>query len=219
MSYPEFDPEWAASNTYDDGVTPNKIRPDPSLRQYGYGQNAEPTAQELNWQLNNLYEQIQELKSISGVGYQVPINQIVMIANDSRNPALIYGYGQWTPYASGRVVIGAGTSTDANGFQQTFAPASTGGTSQNTLSNSQLPTHVHNYRDSYMLENFSSLGSVPSTNKERIGFVNGGMGQEGNDKDNDTLVFTNNTTEPVGGNQPINNLPPYIVCNMWVRIA
>ena len=219
MAFPTFNPEWATSNTYSDGVTPNKVRPDVSLRQFGYDQTAAPTAQELNWQLNNLFQQIQELKTLSSSAFQTPVNELKYIVGDARNPATIYGYGQWVPYANGRVVIGAGTSTDANGLLQSFAAGSTGGTSQNTLSTSQMPEHSHQYRDSYMLEKSSELASVPASNKQLVGLINGGAGNGDLDFDNNTLVFNNSNTQPVGGNQPINNLPPYIVCHIWLRIA
>ena len=46
-----------------------KYVPSPDLRTKGYLPDAEPTAQELNWQLNNLYLQIEELKAVAGRCY------------------------------------------------------------------------------------------------------------------------------------------------------
>lgn len=218
MAYPDFDPLWAVEDTYTDG-TPTKIRPSEDLRNQGYLPDAEPTAQELNWQLNNLYEQVKELKSLSSAASQTPINQLIHVVNDSRNPNVIYGYGQWVPFAAGRMIIGAGSSTDTNSTQRTFAAGSTGGTYQETISQSQLPEHQHGYKDRYHFENGNQLGSVPTSNKENAGFVNGGIGTDGSDRDNNTFLFVRDTTDPVGNNQPVNNLPPYITCHIWLRVA
>ena len=219
MAFPTNAPEWAIDNTYTDG-SPNKIRPSADLRAKGYLPDAEPTAQELNWQLNNLYLQIEELKSVAaGAIAQTPVNQLIHIVGDNRNPNVIYGYGSWVPYASGRMIVGAGTSTDANGNQRSFSAGSTGGTYQESISQSQLPAHQHGYKDRYHFEISSSMSSVPSANKETVGFINGGLGTNGSDNDNNTFVFVNDVTEPVGGNQPVNNLSPYITCFIWLRVA
>jgi microcystin-dependent protein len=219
MAYPDFDPLWATNDTYLDGVTPNKIRPDESLRDYGYLPDAEPTAQELNWQLNNLHLQIAELKTIALGAYETPVNELKYIVGDSRNPTVIYGYGTWIPYASGRVVVGHGTSTDVNGVQRSISAGSTGGTYEERLSQSQLPAHNHGYKDRYYFENGGNLGNVPSSNKETVGFVNGGVGSGDTDSDNNTFAFVTDVTSSVGGNQPVNNLPPYIACYIWLRTA
>ena len=219
MAFPTNAPEWAIDDTYTDG-SPNKIRPSADLRAKGYLPDAEPTAQELNWQLNNLYLQIEELKAVAaGAIAQTPVNQLIHIVGDNRNPNVIYGYGSWAPYASGRMIIGAGTSTDTNGNQRSFSAGSTGGTYQEVLSQSQLPSHQHGYKDRYMFENSGSTGSVPASNKETVGFINGGLGTRSPDNDNNTFVFVNDVTQPVGNNQPVNNLSPYITCFIWLRVA
>lgn len=219
MAYPAFDPLWATNNTYIDGVTPNKIRPDQSLRDYGYLPDAEPTAQELNWQLNNLYQQIAEIKQVALAGSQTPVNELKYIVGDSRNPNVIYGYGAWAPYAQGRVVVGHGTGTDINGKQRSIAAGSTGGTYEEAISKSQLPQHEHGYEDAYYFENGASLGGVPSANKKNVGFLNGGVGSGDTDSDNNTLVFRNSVTSSVGANQPVNNIQPYVACYIWLRVS
>ena len=83
MAYPTYNPEWATSNTYIDGTTPNKIRPDEGKRQYGYEPITPLSAQELNWQFNNLYEQIVELKTQLSTPSQTPINELKFIADDN----------------------------------------------------------------------------------------------------------------------------------------
>lgn len=63
---PVFKPEWAT----DDAVLPeagtdNKIRPTEELRLTGYDYKQKPTAQEFNWILNNVFEWIEYLESIT----------------------------------------------------------------------------------------------------------------------------------------------------------
>lgn len=219
MAFPTHDPLWAIQDTYIDGVTPNKIRPDVSLRDYGFTPQATVNAQELNWQLNNIQQQIQELKSLSANAYQTPINELKIIVGDSRNPAAIYGYGTWVRFAEGRTLVGVGSGTDANGNQQTFPSGATGGTYQETISVTQMPSHRHSHRDRYLFENGSSLGSVPSSNKQNVGFVNGGRGAEGGDNDNNTFVFIDDVTGDTGGGQPVNNTMPYVAVHIWRRTA
>lgn len=44
------------------------------------------------------------------------------------NPATELGFGTWMPFGAGRVIVGAGTGTDANAQARTFALGDTGGT-------------------------------------------------------------------------------------------
>lgn len=219
MAYPTFSPEWATEDTYVDGVTPNKIRPDESLRDYGYTPNAAPTAQELNWQLNNLYSQIQELKTQLANPSQTPVNELKLIVGDNRNPAVIYGYGTWVSYARGRTLVGAGTGTDVNNVERSFAGGATGGEYVHTLSNSEQPPHVHQFRDAYYFENGGTLASAPAANKELVGALNGGFGADGTDTDNNTLLFRNSVTDSSGSGQAFNVQQPYQVIYIWLRTA
>lgn len=219
MAYPSNEPDWAIEDTYIDGITENKIRPDESLRDYGYLPDAEPTAQELNWQFNNIYQQIVELKAQLADPQQTPINELKFIDGDSRNPAVIYGYGSWIQYAQGRVLIGAGTSTDINGVQKSFAGGSTGGEHETKLTTSQLPTHTHTHKDRYYFEDQASLANAPSSGKETVGYINGGYGSGNNDKNNNTFLYINDVTGEVGANQAHNNIPAYITLYIWKRVA
>lgn len=219
MAYPQYDPEWATADTYVDGVTPNKIRPDPSIRTYGYAVDAEPTAQELNWQLNNLYLQLAELKTIALGAYETPINELKIIVGDNRNPNTIYGYGTWVAFAQGRTLMGAGTGTDANSKQKSFPEGSTGGTYEEILNSSQIPAHVHGYEDAYHFENSGSVPNAPTSSKRNVGYINGGYGSGDTDTDNNTLLIRNEITTSAGGGQAHNNLMPYVAVYIWRRTA
>lgn len=205
MAFPSNAPEWALNNTYSDGVTPNKIRPDESLRTYGYAPNSEPTAQELNWQLNNLHLQIAELKTQLSNPSQTPINELKFITGDNRNPAVIYGYGTWTPYAQGRVLVGAGTGTDANGLQRSFSDGSTGGEYAHTMSESEMPNHAHSIDFAYQGSDKASEGGALVPDREI--------------QQNDIEGYNTRTTKTTGGGQAFNVTQPYISLYIWRRVA
>jgi hypothetical protein len=199
MAYPTYNPDWAIEDTYVDGTTPNKIRPDEGIRDYGYSPNDTPTAQELNWQFNNLYQQIVELKSQLATPSQTPVNELKMIVGDNRNPAIIYGYGTWVAYAQGRTLIGAGTGTDVNGVQKSFSGGSTGGEYQHTQTVSEMPNHAHS-------------GTIPI-------YTGGAGGLAGIDKNNNSAGSFNYATEGTGGGQAFNILNPYQVIYIWLRVS
>lgn len=205
MTYPTHNPEWATSDTYSDGVTINKVRPDESLRQYGYEPLTTLTAQELNWQFNNLFQQIVELKTQLATPSQTPINELKLIVGDNRNPNVIYGYGTWTPFAQGRTLIGAGTGTDANGVQRSFAGGSTGGEYVHTLTQAEIPSHAHPIKLQYQGNNKASEGSAYAANSEI---------QQGDIGGTDIR-----TTDAVGGGQAFNVMQPFEVIYIWKRVS
>lgn len=219
MAFPANNPTWADEDTYLDGVTPNKIRPDESLRDYGYLPQSEPSAQNLNWMFDNINQQIIELKSLASAAFQTPINRLIFIDGDTRNPAEIYGYGTWIPFGQGRVMLGAGTGTDINGVNRAFSAGATGGEYSHSISTSELPEHSHTYTDDYLFENSASVTTVPATSKRNVGFINGGTGNGDLDNDNNTMVFTNKTTGSVGAGQAMNVVQPFIVVQIWKRIS
>lgn len=62
MPAPEFFPEWATTdvNLPNTGGA-NKSRPDITLREVGWDLGNKPAAEQLNWQLNNLFDWVQYL--------------------------------------------------------------------------------------------------------------------------------------------------------------
>ncbi len=203
MAYPTYNPEWAVENTYDDGITPNKIRPDEALRDYGYTPFAEPTAQNLNWQFNNLYEQLLELKAQLASPSQTPVNELKYIVGDDRNPAVIYGYGTWVKFAEGRTVIGSGEGTDVNAVTRTFAAGETGGEYQHTLTTAETPSHSHQLKLQYQGNNKASEGNAYASNGEIA--------------QNDYVGTDTRVTEATGGGQAFNLMNPYQIVNIWLR--
>lgn len=119
----------------------------------------------------------------------------VFIAVVSTDPATLLGYGTWSAFAAGRVLVGL----DA-GQTEFDVVEETGGAKTHTLTVAEIPAHAHPEQ-------------APLT-------AGGGSGKLGLDTNASTLAQvagydTNNT----GGGGAHNNLQPYIVVYMWKRTA
>jgi hypothetical protein len=121
-----------------------------------------------------------------------PIGSIYMSVN-STNPSLLFG-GTWVAWGAGRVPVGIDTS------QTEFATIEkTGGEKIHTLTESELPSHQH------------SIGFDQSANGGTEWLKSGG--------NSGGPFWSNQYCDSTGGNQPHNNLQPYITCYMWKRTA
>ena len=122
-----------------------------------------------------------------------PVGSIYMNASNSTNPATLLGVGTWQRFGQGKVLVSQ-DSTDAD-----FDTAGeTGGEKNHQLTEAEMPSHNHptNF-------NTSVLGTTPVMNTNSLSTINA----------------VPNTTYSTGGNQPHNNLQPYITVYMWVRTA
>lgn len=116
-----------------------------------------------------------------------PVGSIYMSGNDT-NPEKIWG-GKWERYAQGQVLVGV-NEEDVN-----FDTAGkTGGEKRHTLSVAEMPSHNHAFE-------YNSGGGG-------TGFWSISVGEG---------IRSTTYTIPTGGNQPHNNLQPYITCYMWIR--
>lgn len=121
-----------------------------------------------------------------------PIGSIYTNASDSTNPATLLGFGTWSAFAAGRVMVGKNTSG-------TFGTAgATGGAETHTLTSAEMPAHSHDGAGG-----FEVLRIKPS----------GGLGVGGGT--NVGAIY--NSVQ--GGGGAHNNLQPYIVVFMWRRTA
>ena len=119
----------------------------------------------------------------------------IIFSTSDENPSTIYG-GTWVAWGKGQVPVGVDTSdSDFNTVEKT------GGEKEHTLTVDEMPSHTH-------------AQYVTSDN------VSGGGIRVDHTKDGASLPYLQGIdTGSSGGNQPHNNIQPYITCYMWKRTA
>ena len=110
----------------------------------------------------------------------------------------IYGVGDNTttfnlPNLAGRVPIGAGTAIGATGATAKIL-AQTGGEETHTLITAEMPSHAHSGVANSALNTYAPGNGIPVAQ-----------------------AFYNGFTTPTGGDQPHNNLQPYLVLNYIIK--
>jgi len=121
-----------------------------------------------------------------------PVGSIYINASVSTNPATLLGFGTWTAFGAGRVMVGL-DSGDSN-----FDTAQeTGGSKTHTLTTAELPSHTHTV-------------SIPSSE-------NGGSSNDHALFPDGTSSGETFTTAATGSGSAHNILQPYIVVYMWRR--
>lgn len=120
-----------------------------------------------------------------------PVGSIYMSVN-STNPANLFG-GTWTQLKD-RFLLGAGS---------TYTNGSTGGEASHTLTVNEMPSHSHG-----QYVTVSSGGSL-SANCDYDSYASGKARKSAQ----------NVSTDPTGGGNSHNNMPPYLVVYMWQRTS
>lgn len=125
-----------------------------------------------------------------------PVGSIYMSATLSTASAVGNALGgTWEAWGTGRVPVGVDTSqTEFDTVEET------GGEKTHTLTVDEMPSHRHEAK----LEN---------------GSFSGGSGHLKWSGAETTYQKYNASVEPYGGDQPHNNLQPYITCYMYKRTA
>ena len=127
-----------------------------------------------------------------------PIGSIYISINNV-NPTKYFG-GTWVAFGTGRTLIGVDTNqTEFNSVEKT------GGTKTHTLTVDEMPSHAHFGLRwyAYAISLDSGGGSVT-------------MNSSGSGKESTSQHIVTGET---GGNQPHNNLQPYITVYFWKRTA
>lgn len=207
---PTNKPEWATTDvTLPTAQTPNKIRPSEVLRTTGYDKDQVPTAQELNWQLNNIHLWIEHLLGrIEGVSSQpllslqdvYPIGSIYINGTSDINPSTLFGFGTWVKISQGRVLIGVGSTSDARGENLAFTLGQEGGEFKHMLSINEMAPHQHVIPDREYVRGINHDDSVDSD-----------IGVQRN--------TATGLTSSAGAGQAHNNMQPYLAVNIWKRTA
>lgn len=119
-----------------------------------------------------------------------PVGSIYSNAAVATNPGTLLGFGTWTAFGAGRVMVGL----DADGDADFDTVEQTGGAKTHTLTISEMPAHTHTY-----VEDYSTNAYGPNA----TGIIKDGT----RSKD----------TGSTGGGTAHNNLQPYITVYMWQR--
>jgi hypothetical protein len=149
-----------------------------------------------------------------------PVGSIYVNASSASNPNTLLGFGTWTAFGTGRVLVGldAGdtifdTVEETGGSKDSAVIAHTHTYSGTTGNDSPDHTHLNN-----------AVGQGPIS--PNINWVGTGGGQYRNTNDTQTAGAStrhqhsfSGTTASTGSSGTNANLPPYIVVRMWKRTA
>lgn len=124
-----------------------------------------------------------------------PVGSIYINATSSTNPATLLGFGTWTAFGAGKVMVGIDSE------DEDFDTAEeTGGEKTHTLTTAEMPTHNHSGAAS-LKKNVQG-----STGNEVYGGSSGG-----------TAGSKDFGGVNAGSGDAHNNVQPYIVVYMWKR--
>ncbi|SQG92627.1 phage structural protein [Streptococcus dysgalactiae subsp. equisimilis] len=122
-----------------------------------------------------------------------PVGSVYM-STSSANPSTFIG-GTWQRYAQGRTIVGVSESESEFSYV-----GKTGGEKSHRLTNQEIPSHSHGFNGNKMVGN--GFGDAPANVT-----ASGGWFQ------------LHSKTGSEGGDQPHNNLQPYITTYIWLRTA
>jgi hypothetical protein len=136
-----------------------------------------------------------------------PVGSIYINAGSSSNPNTLLGFGTWTAFGAGKVLVGLNSSdTMFDTLEETGGSKDSIVVSHTHTATVADPGHAHNY--AYGPYNtagpYSIDGSPTNTNAFTTTTANTG------------ITVTNASTGSSGTNA---NVQPYIVVNMWKRTA
>jgi microcystin-dependent protein len=160
----------------------------------------------------------------------------VFIAVVSTNPATLLGYGTWSAFAAGRVLVGRDS-----GDSDFDTAEETGGEKTHTLTTAEMPSHTHvqdahNHTQDAHTHTQNAHSHVQSLPTSQTGSQASGTrdtSTTGSTADalstasatavNQNATATNQaataTNQNAGGGGAHNNLQPYVVVYMWKRTA
>ena len=189
------------------------------------------TVGQLNKKLSSALDQLNRL-----AGQLYPVGSIYMNVNNV-DPSAIFG-GSWERMPSGRMLVNSGDG---------FNLGQIGGEKEHRLTEDELASHSHDVNNingdttstAKLIGKFSStirpngditdvpyrdgFGIVSKESEYGIHAKDGGNSSPGRnyviDASHNHTINLNINMLPSGKNQPHNNMPPYIVVNMWKRIS
>ena len=138
-----------------------------------------------------------------------PVGSIYTNASSSTNPATLLGFGTWTAFGAGRVMVGFDSSnTLFDTAEETGGSADAITVSHTHTATSTVTDPGHNHTLGYSTQTLAggSLGALVQTSSTTTGTSTTGI----------TVATTNASTGSSGTNA---NYQPYITVYMWKRTA
>ena len=144
------------------------------------------TIHTLQLEISALKNRVEALNNLMGIDERVLANVIVLTDQD----CAVLG-PDWGRYEAinGRFPLAAGETEDINGERRTFALEQEGGEYSHRLTIPEMPSHTHPYR-----RIDSAVNAKAANHRSEV-------------------VQANGQTGTTGGDQPHNNIPPYLVVN------
>ena len=146
-----------------------------------------------------------------------PVGSIYISVNTT-NPKTLLGFGTWEQIKD-RFLLASGSS---------YSSGSTGGEASHKLTVNEMPSHGHTqYGVTSGPANSSPIrfavqndGNVVIYNSENTALWSTKTSGITTSKTfRQTDINKDGTTSSTGGNSPHNNMPPYLVVNVWRRVA
>ena len=169
-----------------------------------------------------------------------PVGSIYINAGSSSNPSTLLGFGTWTEFGSGKVLVGLNASdTDFDTLEETGGSktSTSSGTISGTvggtaLTEAQMPKHYHQYRTansmtapqndqgaSYSFGNYG--GGTPDDAAQQMGTYSTGGGSASGGTATGTANGESHTHSFSGtfSGSTQSTVQPYVVVKMWKRTA
>lgn len=145
----------------------------------------------------------------------------IYTATVSTNPASLFGFGTWTAYGAGRVLIGngGGYSAGATGGSADAVLVSHNHTASSSSSSSSSvsdPGHTHTYSQSTF---FGAPGPIENGGEWRVTNASTATGSAATGISVSTSTSTSTSVSTEGVSSTNANLQPYVVVYMWNRTA
>lgn len=142
-----------------------------------------------------------------------PVGSIYINASSSSNPATLLGFGTWTAFGAGRMMVGLNasdalfdTAEETGGSKDAIVVSHTH-TATSTVTD---PGHAHQQRRD---DNFGAGGGT-ATPDSNYGGLEYGLTSSAT-----TGISVSTSITSTGSSGTNANLPPYIVVRMWKRTA
>ncbi len=150
------------------------------------------------------------LKTIFSGAY--PVGSIY-IETTGVNPATTFGFGTWSAFGAGQVLVGVGSFTDGSGNSETITEGQQLGEYKHTLTTSEMPSHTHT--DSGHTHPPTAGEFAQSSGSDAINIATGGNAFRAAGTTGTGAAIIQNT----GGGTSHNNIQPSLGVYMWLRTA